>query len=451
MATSNTGIPLALLLGIRLALPAAADDLTLAGGQARLSGTVRSINAEGVVELASELSAAPLFLKSGSVEKIAFSAKPAAGDPPSTLVELANGDLLPATIESLDDQRLAVISPEAGRLEIPRESVKSLQFGIQRHKVIYQGPRSLEEWSEGGGEMKNWIFERDAVVSKGPSAASKILALPRQFILRFTLAWQQGMIPNFQVFFADPLVAKGEPCNRYYLQFGGAGLEIKREAAKGKRYNTIAILNRPSDQYPDNRLQVEIMVNRDASRMKLFLNGEPEGEFADPIADVPDGSGIALACNTPNGGSQEIRDIEIMEYDDSRRRHRAEERGNPGSDSLISIEDDRWSGRLLEIRNTTKGVVFVFKADFQEQPIEIPEADVSTVFFTAGNPKTDAQAPLPFVLRLPGEGSLSVASCQFTGESAAAVHPLLGPLAFRRGGIVAMERIKPATETVPEP
>jgi hypothetical protein len=289
------------------------------------------------------------------------------------------------------------------------------------------------------------------MISKGPAVASRTLPLPRQFALRFTLVWQQGVIPNFQVFFADPLLPKGEPCNRYYLQFGGAGMEIKREAAKGKRYNTIAILNRSAEQYPDRRLRVEILVNRDTARLELMLNGEPEGEFADPIAEVPDGSGITLACNTPGGGVQEIREIEVLEHDDSHRRHRGEERGDPENDSLISREDDRWTGRLLEIRSGANGPVFVFKTDFQDQPVEIPEADVSTVFFSSPPP----EAPLPeagrFLLRLPGDGSLGVASCQFTGESATAAHPLLGPLTLRRDGILAIERITPAAETAPEP
>jgi hypothetical protein len=450
MRISNTWLrPLALLAACA-AGHAAADDLKLSGGEARLSGTVRSISAEGVVELASELAAEPLLLKSGTVEKIEFSNKTPAGEPPSTLVELANGDLLPAMIESLNAGKLAVVSPEAGRLEIPRDRVKSLQFGIQRRKVIYQGPRSLEEWADGGSEMKNWAFENEGLVSKGPAVASKKLPLSRQFIMRFTLVWQQGMAPNFQIYFADPLVAKGEPCNRYYLQFGGAGMEIKREAAKGKRYNTIAILNRSADQFPDHRLQVTIMVNRDTGRLQLMLNGETEGEFADPIPNVPDGSGISLACNTPNNEVQEIREIEILEYDDSRRRHRSEDRGDLANDSLISREDDRWTGRLIEIRNTKDGVRFFFKTGFQEKPVEIPEADVSTVFLS-GQSATADHKRLPFVLRLPGEGSLAVSSCEFTGESASAVHPLLGPLTLRRGGILSIERIPSAAGTGPKP
>jgi hypothetical protein len=189
------------------------------------------------------------------------------------------------------------------------------------------------------------------------------------------------------------------------------------------------------------------MVNRDTARLQLMINGESEGEFADPIADVPDGSGITLASNTPNGGVQEIREIEILEYDDSRGRHRGEERGDAASDSLISREDDRWTGRLIGIRNTKEGALFIFKTGFQEKPVELPEADVSTVFLSGA---TADQAPLPFVLRLPGDGSLGVSSCQFTDGSASAVHPLLGPLIFKGGGILAIERTPPAAATSPK-
>jgi hypothetical protein len=426
---------------------AAADNLTLAGGEERLSGTVRSINAQGAVELVSELSPEPLLLKSGSVEKIEFSNKAPAGGPPPTLVELSNGDLLPAVIESLNEDQLAVVSPAAGRLEIPRHRVKSLQPGIQRRKVIYQGPHSLEEWSDSGGDVKNWIFERDALVFKGTAVASRKLPLSRQFILRFTFVWQQGVYPNFQIYFADPLVAKGEPCNRYCLDLDGGRVAIKREAAKGNHHHTIA--NVLMNQFPDCRMQMSIVVNRDTARLKLMINGESMGEFADPIADVPDGSGITFSSTVSS--AQEIREIEILEYDDSRERHRNEERGDPANDSLISRGIDRWTGRLVDIRNTKDGARFVFKTSFQENPVEVPEADVSTVFLSGGASEATADKRPPFVLRLPGEGSLGLSSCEFTGDSTFAVHPLLGPLTFGRGGILSIERSPSAAGTSPKP
>ncbi|MCU0776679.1 MAG: hypothetical protein MUF86_03320 [Akkermansiaceae bacterium] len=438
------------LLGIGLAA-AAADHLTLAGGEARLSGNVVSINESGVVELTTELSPEPLLLRDGVVEKIEFSARGKPSDPPATLIGLANGDLLPATIERLDSHHLSVVSPDAGRLDIPRETVRSIQTGIRRRKVVFEGPNNLDEWTTTDEGRKNLSFENGIISANGPTSFSTKLPLPRQFILRFELIWQERQTPNFQVYFADPLLARGEPGDRYYLQFGGAGLEIKREASRGKRFNTIVILNRTRDQFPDNRMRIELRVNRDTARLELLIDGESEGEFADPIAGIPDGSGIVFVSNTSNGVRQQFRGIEVLEFDDSRSRHRAEDRGDPARDSLISREDDRWSGELTEILPTPKGLVFVFKTDFQDAPMEIPESDVSTVFL-AGGKNTDAkQAPHPFVIRLPGEGSLRVSSCRIGGEKITASHPLLGPLAIRREGIASIERTPHPAEPTPEP
>ena len=336
---------------------------------------------------------------------MAFNANPATTEAPGALIGLVNGDVLPAAIESLDATELTVTSPDLGRLVIPRASLASIQLGLQDYKEVYSGPKSLDEWTGDADESKNWLFQRDQLVANGPATAAKKLDLPRQFILRFTLGWEPKQIPNFQVSFADPLKAKGEPSDRYYLQFGAAGLEIKREASQGKRYNTIVLLNRTPNQYPDRKLQVEIRVDRRAARLQLLLNGEPEGEFVDPIPSLPDGSGITLVCNTRSGSSQEIGNIEVLEFDDSRGRHRSEERGDPKTDSLISREDDRWGGHLLDIRSTNDGPVFRFKSDFQEEPLEIPEADVSTVFFAASSDIAAKGKDQPFVLRLAGEGA----------------------------------------------
>ena len=434
-----------------LAAPLQADNLTLAGDGERLTGTVCSINEAGVLELSSPLSPAPLLLKSGAVEKVEFSSKGGVFTAPGAMIELANGDMLPATVESLVDDRLVITTPDAGRLEIPRDSLKSVRLGLQRQKLVYAGPRSLDEWTGGEDGMKNWVFGRKSLIANGLATASKKLDLPERFTLRFTLQWQARQMPNFQIYFADPLKAKGEPCDRYYLRFSAAGLDIKREASRGKRHTDIQILNRTPDQYPDRRLQVEIQVDRTGSRLQLFLNGEPEGVFIDPVRPMPVGQGITLTSTAASGSTQEISAIEILELDDSRGRNRGEERGDPKQDSLISREDDRWGGRLIEIGKTGDGAVFRFKSDFQKDPLEIPEADVSTVFFAARDGGVPDDKAHPFVLRLRGEGALRVASCQFSEEAVSATHPLLGPLTFRREGIVALERTDLKPRSAPEP
>jgi hypothetical protein len=423
-----------------------ADNLILAD-DARLTGTVRSINEAGVVELATALSPEPLLLKAGAVEKVEFSVPATTADPADALIELANGDLLPAGIESLDDKNLNVITADAGRLSIPRTVLKSMQLGVREQNIVYRGPKNSEEWSLYADRAKNWQFANDALTANGPSQAARDFEAPSQFILKFTLKWQAN--PMFKIHFADPLTPKVELVDRYFLQYGSAGLEIKRDSSQGKRFQTVIQLPRTPDQFPSNELAVEIRVDRKTSRLHLLLNGEPEGAGVDPVGEAPPGNGVVLINNSPAGPVQEIRGIEIVELDDAGTRHRTEERGDAKTDSLISREEDRWGGRLIGIRKGPDGAVFSFKSDFQEEPLELAEADVSTVFF-AKPAQTDAPAPVhQFVLRLRGEGSIRVSSCAFSAEDVSARHPLLGALQIRRAGVSGLERwnAKPEVKT----
>ena len=439
MRNSNLRLWLNLVLASGTLGVLRADDLTLAD-DARLTGTVRSINESGVVELTSALSPEPVLLKSGAVAKVEFSAPETEPNPPGTLIELANGDVLPATIESLDNKHLRVVTADAGRLIIPRAALKSMQLGVHKRKVIYSGPRNLEEWIQGGDGAKSWTFASKSLVSNGPAQASKDFQTPEQFILKFTMKWQAN--PGFKVYFADPLTPKAEVVDRYYLQFNGAGMEIKRESSKEPHFQSVIIPPVSPEQFPANQVDVEIQVDRKTSRLHLFLNGEPEGDGVDPAGKSPVGSGVTLISSAPIGASQEILGIEVIEFDNTGSRHHAEDRGDPKTDSLISRDEDRWSGHLTGIQPGPDGPVFSFKSDFQDEPLELSAADVSTVFFAT--PPQDAAPALahPFALRLRGDGSLRVSSCTFSDDAIAALHPLLGPMKISRAGVTALERLE---------
>ncbi len=427
---------------------AGADDLILEG-DARLTGVVRSISANGAVELQSPISPDPIFLKGSAVKRVVFSAPSEIPVRPTSRIELANGDILPVALESLDDKMLVVSSPEAGRLEIPREFLRSLHLGIYDQRVIYSGPDPLDNWIRDRTGSKNWSFEGGTLRAQGAGQISRKLEAAPQFIVRFTLHWQNN--PNFQFSFADPLVATGKPSDRYYMQFTGAGLEIKRESSAGRRYETIVQLNRPPDQYAGSRLKVEIRVDRVRSTLKLYLNGELEGPFIDPYGKPPTGGGIALVSHAPNNTEQEISDIEVLEWDEAGDRHRTEDRGDPAQDSLIGRSAERWSGSLVGIRSEGGSPWFFFKSDFQDAPIEIPESEVSTVFFANQGVVDPPDEVHPFVLRLRGNGSLRVSSCIFEGDEVQAIHPQLGRLTLRRSGISALEHLAPSPEGTPKP
>jgi hypothetical protein len=436
MRSSNCKTWLILALTGGIIAPAHADKITLAA-DARLTGTVRSINEDGIVELSSELSPDPLLLKPGAVEKVEFSTPESSPKPPGTLIELANGDLLPATVENLDGDNLNIITENAGRLTIPRAAIQSIQLGVYKRKSIYSGPKNDNEWSKGIEESKQWKFSNGALIADGQAFATRTFNTPEQFILKFALKWKAN--PNIQIYFADPLLPKAEAVDRYYMQFNGAGLEIKRESSTGKRFQTVILLARTPDQFPNKKVAVEIRVDRKASRIHLLLDGEPEGAGVDPVAAAPTGNGASLINGGSSGSPQEIRDIEILELDNVRTRHRSEDRGDAKTDSLISRDEDRWSGRLISISKGAEGMVYSFKSDFQDRPLELTEADVSTIFFAQTDKVATPQNDHSFALRLNNEGSLQVSSCAFSPESVTAQHPLLGLLKISRAGIVAME------------
>lgn len=418
-----------------------ADKVTLEDGAARLSGRVRAIDAAGALELESPLSPEPLRIKPGQFRKAEFDAAGEASAATGTLLELANGDVLPVEVESFDDRVLVARSPVAGRLEVPRAAMGTLQLGVGLPRTVFRGPGPADGWLGGSDDLR---IDDEGMVSTGLTSAAREIGLPECFVLRFTLTWQLRQTPSFLVFFADPLKPKGERSDRYRFVFNSGGIEIKRLSATGNQHRSLLQLNRRPDQYPQRELKVEIRVDRKASRLQLFLNGEPENPVADPLQPPPSGSGLVFECNASERSPHTVRDIEVLELQEAGVRHRSEDRGEDlTKDSLVSRDEDRWTGRLLGIRKAETGLVYRFQGEGEEQPLEIPAEEVSTVFLASGGPADAAPAATPFVLRLRGDGRLRVRSCAFDAASASVSHPLLGELRLDRGNILALERIVP--------
>ena len=445
MPSSN--VVRACLLVLATSLPASADQLVLPD-EARLTGTVRSINDTGVVELASELSPEPVMLKPEAVRKLTFAKSSDGLELPGSMVELINGDMLPVRVGAFDGDVLNVVTQDMGDLAIPKTSLKSIQLGIRKQRSIYSGPKSVEEWADDADGSKNWRFVKGSLSAIGPAVAVKKLDLPSRFVFKFSLKWQGN--PNFVVYFADPLTPKVDQVDRYFFQFNSSGIEVRRESSKGQKIQPIILLTRNPDDFPTNQVNVEIRVDRKTSRLHLLLNGEPEAAGIDPGGDAPEGSGFVFISSSPSGNPQEIRAIEVLDFDDSKERHRSEERGDTATDSIISRDDDRWGGVLTNIGKGGEGMVFTFKSDFQEAPLELLESDVSTVFFAKKNGDDTLPKQTSWVLKLRGEGSLQINSCVFSEKGIAASHPLLGPLLIRSGGITELERLQPKTEDQPQ-
>jgi len=439
---------LALLAAVAPQSVVLADDLFLDHAE-RLSGSVRAIGANGAVLLDTPLSPEPVPIKADSVRKVVFSNQPGTPGAATCRVTLVNRDVLPGIIEAIDDKSLTLNSSIAGHFVIPRELIYSLQLGVNSATTLYAGPDGLNGWLRGSSTAERWMFNDGALQVVGSGKISRDFELPQQFIVRFKLGWVNE--PNIKFSFAAAAANPDGVQERYYLTFNPAGIEIKREAASGRHWTTIATLNRLPNQYPGKHLTIEVRVDRPGRMLHLYLNDEPEGPFKDPAATAPAGRGICFENIEREGTAVRFSDIEVRDWNLKGERRRSEDRGDVTKDVLIGSKSERFSGRLLEAKKGPEGVLYVFKSAFQDEALEVPEAEISTLFFAGKKDAAVNAAKDSPVLQLRGGGSLHVSSCEFSAAQVEAVHPLLGKLTLQRQGVTAFERVPAKSKEVNEP
>jgi len=427
-----------LLTFVSAAIVGAAEVETI--GDGRLTGELVAMDLEGVITLVTPVSEKPLKLKSDRVSTVDFGMENNPGQVPDQRIRLINGDVLPASIEYLDDNTLRAKSPYLGNIDIPRSVVDSVQLGIAPQKLVFGESEDFEGWQRGSRDSRDWKIENGNLSVSGQGEISRKIDLPEKFVIRFDLIWNNN--PNFRFTFADPLEGKSERVDRYFLQFGAAGLEIKRESTGENRYTPILMLSRRPDQFAGNRLKIEIRVDRTRGRLHLYLNDELEGRYTDPVPNIPRGSGISLASRAPSETEQTVEDLEVLVWDDRGDRHRAEARGDGKKDAIIGRYGERFGGRLISINDGEEGKVFLFKSDFQNEPLALPEVEVSTVFFGGGSEKSTVDEFEGLVLLLSGQGEIRVDECEFGKETVTARHPLLGEIEIKRSGVTFLERRK---------
>jgi hypothetical protein len=172
-----------------------------------------------------------------------------------------------------------------------------------------------------------------------------------------------------------------------------------------------------------------------------------EGRYADPFPDLPNGTGISFGAQAADENKLRISDINISDWEDHGDRHRTEERGDGKEDAVIGRNGERFGGNLLSITNGPNGAIYRFKSNFQAEPIELPESEVSSIHFKN---TTDVHIKNfdGLSLFLQGRGNMRVSKCIFNESTIDVTHPLLGDLKINRNAISRLER---STQTKSNP
>lgn len=416
-------------------LPLHAADVSLSDGNS-LSGDLVSMDTEGTITLVSPLSKKPLLLVGKKVRHVGFDSEAGSdSEIPGQRVELTNGDVLPVTINSLNNEGMSVVSPDLGDVWIPRNSVSALQLGVFEERLVYSGGDDLSGWKRKGSE-ESWVPEGGKLVAEKNGSLTREVELPEKFIIRFRLEWSQK--PNFRLTFADPDPKKNSRVERYYFDLNSSSLGILRDSEGLRKPKPIMLLGRNANRFSGNTLDVEIRGDLSRGLLHLYLDGVLEGRFTDPLTDIPRGSGLSITNRASRKNGQKISGIQVAEWDERSDRHRSEERGDGDTDAMIGRFGERFGGKLVSVRKDGDASIYEFKSDFQKEPLLLPDSEVSTVFFA--NKEDASRDSGGLILRLRGNGEMKLSSCVFGKETVKAEHPLLGAVEVKRSGITALEK-----------
>lgn len=421
--TANLRLLLACSLSCPVAL-LAEDRISLKDGSI-LSGTVLSIEADGKVVIDSSLSSKPILLRGKALRSISFDIAVSSQPGHPELLHLVNGDILPGTLRSLDEKELLFQTWYAGEIRVERRFAKAIDFGVTPQKLVYQGPKGLAEWINND----DWEFEDGKLVCSTSGTIAREKILPKQFILRFRLEWENS--PNFRIYFCDDYLKRTGNADRYYFEFNSAGSQLKRQTSKGdRRWFNLAQSHRRPEEFKGRGVDVEIRVDRVRRQIFLYLNGEKLQRTPDPIDSFPTGTGIMLQSQAGGDLKNIIPRIEIFEWDAITELRRDEGHDDPKTDGLVDVEGQHISGRAVRLEKRDGIHRVIFESPFNKKPLDVRTSRISSLYFKTEGEPPKGSAPIRFKLR--GGGELQLSSLALGDKSLSAKHPLLSDLTLSR-------------------
>ncbi len=311
----------------------------------RLHGSFVSASSNGVVWMPLAASASVEFDLS-AVSRIVLEGRRKDCSGENALVSLTNGDSLPGSIASLDENEVVLETPYAGKLVIRRAMVDAIRPQGTSSLILYAGPKSLDEWSVSKtGRTRTWVYRDGALYATQPYPVARAIdSFPDKARIEFTAEWRSGY-PSFWVAFCGDAVP--DPANCYMLQVSGSSIYLQRMSREsgsrniGGGENLEQFSNRRSE-----KAKFVIYVNKERRSIALFVDGKMVREWIDPSGFA--GKGSVLTFRPNNQGDLKISGIVVSSWDGTLPTA-VEGGGLSGEDAIRFENGDKVSGKLLSI------------------------------------------------------------------------------------------------------
>jgi len=407
----------------------ASDLVTLKSGDV-FTGEVMALS-DGIITLNNPHSEAPLKIRNDKLQRLKFGETNTDELPKnSQVLNLRNGDTMPGQIVGLSDTHVSFQTWFAGQLEVPRDQIESLFFGVTPQTTIYRGPKDIIDWDQGND--RRWEFDEGRLHSRDRGTIGRDFNLPANFIFSTRFTWVNS--PNFRIHLcSESITNAGEAgTNSYLLYANSQDIQIKRVTPqKNGRplYKTLITYEAPLHDIKDQSIDLELRVDRSSRMLQLSINGEKLAPGFDPEVP-PTGTHIVFESLSSGRRDIQIEDIHLQEWDTKTQRFRAEPRADEKSDTLTVDDGDRFSGKIVSYDPTSEDKVFVVESPQSENPITIPQTNCSVMYFSKEESTPESKGEYRLDLR--SGGGLTISGIKLSAQNLEATHPWLGKMTLDR-------------------
>lgn len=395
-----------------------ADLIELSEGDI-LTGSITDLNAEGVT-VDSALSQTPLEIKSDSIRTITFDTKKSTHENHVELITLSNGDTLPCKVISLDEKSLHISTWYAGKFSVPRQNIRSLQFGISQDKTIYAGTDAPSDWNKHEGR---WTLTKSGYSCQGSGILSRQVEFPQNLRIRFDLSWQNTPNIAFRFCAENDKASTKQDC--YEFTFGSAGLQLRRVLTKTTPASLFSIDLKPHE-IDNQQLNIDLRINRDLGKITLFLDGKERGSWIDTFESTT-GNYFIISNRTNLGQGCHIGNLRISHWQDGSRPQHQKKLTQSKADILIDTNDERRSGHIASIKSTNNHNRTVeLKIPHSTKPLRVPDHRINLLIF-ASQEKQSTPPNSRYTAHMLGGGAIHLETPKLHNGKITTKHPILGP------------------------
>jgi hypothetical protein len=316
-----------------------------------------------------------------------------------TIVRLTNGDVLAGEMKSLGAEALVLETWYAGDIAVRRSSVRSIVPRQSGAGLLYEGPKSLDEWKtmNMGNNQRPWELVKGALVSAMPMPIGRDIAnLPDAVSLEFVASLTPGAHLIAWVFTEKP--EQQDNSDSYMLQIQSARRCELYRVSPNEGTTNLGYADLPGLR-TGGKFQFRLLADRKNRRVALLVDNTLAREWQDTKEFRGRGKGISFMSHQP--GSCRISAIRVRGWD-GRLPGRAGQAAPDEHDGVTFANGDVLSGRILSIAGG------VMKMQTPYAPMDVPvERCAEIVLSEKGAAPLPAPAAGDVRLFFPDDGLLT--------------------------------------------